>query len=257
MVQTCSIPIFVALAVSGFSLTACQAPGGGGSSAGLPSNRLGLVSDHAPVKCSGHVLYFINGQFAGIDRFTKTYSIVPWKQGESEHAFKFQKDEITAYSSAGMPGIPDRDRWRQTLENSLRYETFHQEADRSLVLDAVIGVDGTPREIDHEVEHYIYPGTLEIGTTWLSEPITSSLPGSHKFEVIGSEIYEGTNCWVISSTRQAGANSGVPNSETVRHAARFLLDPLTLSVLRIDAITEGVGPLGSDFRFVYHLDIEK
>ena len=62
---------------------------------------------------------------------------------------------------------------------------------------------------------------------------------------------------MISSTRQAGANSGVPNSETVRHAARFLLDPLTLSVLRIDAITEGVGPLGSDFRFVYHLDIEK
>jgi len=36
--------------------------------------------------------------------------------------------------------------------------------------------------------------------------------------------------------------------------SRFLLDPLTLRVLRIDSVTAGVGPLGRAFKFVYHME---
>jgi hypothetical protein len=45
------------------------------------------------------------------------------------------------------------------------------------------------------------------------------------------------------------------NSETMRKTARFLFDPLTLSVMRIDSVTEGVGPLGRAFKFVYHIEM--
>jgi hypothetical protein len=41
----------------------------------------------------------------------------------------------------------------------------------------------------------------------------------------------------------------------MRKTARFLFDPLTLSVLRIDSVTEGVGPLGRAFKFVYHMEV--
>jgi hypothetical protein len=121
------------------------------------------------------------------------------------------------------------------------------------VLDA-IEVDGKPEKIDHETEHYLYPGTLKIGTKWLSEPVITTLPGASQMEVVGSEIYKGTNCWVISSTRQQERNPLIKNSETVRKAATFLFDPLTLSVLRVDSVTEGLGPLGRAFKFVYHME---
>jgi hypothetical protein len=59
---------------------------------------------------------------------------------------------------------------------------------------------------------------------------------------------------VISSTRQQEKNPLIKNSETVSKAAIFLFDPLTLSVLRVDSVTEGLGPLGRAFKFVYHME---
>jgi hypothetical protein len=59
---------------------------------------------------------------------------------------------------------------------------------------------------------------------------------------------------VISSTRQQEKNPLIKNSGTVRKAATFLFDPLTLSVLRVDSVTEGLGPLGRAFKFVYHME---
>jgi len=84
--------------------------------------------------------------------------------------------------------------------------------------------------------------------------VTSSLPGTCQFEVIGSEVYNEINCWVISSTRLPNKIPLMKNSETMGKMSRFLLDPLTLSVLRIDSVTAGVGPLGRAFKFVYHME---
>ena len=220
---------------------------------GQRANQIGLVHDHDPVKYAGYVLYFVEGKLVGHDRLTQTWSIVPREEAEFEHAFKIETHAIHSDAEEGKPSFVGRNNFKRDHEDSVRYELFHQDEDRGLVLDA-IQVDGKPQEIDHETEHYIFPGSLEIGTKWLSEPVTSSLPGTCELEVIGSEIYNGTNCWVISSTRQPKKNPLMKNSETMRKTARFLFDPLTLSVMRIDSVTEGVGPLGREFKFVYHME---
>jgi hypothetical protein len=98
---------------------------------------------------------------------------------------------------------------------------------------------------------------MKIGTTWVSEPVASAMPGLMNHEVIGYEIYNGTNCWVIRSERETVRDPSIPNSETVKKTSRFLFDPLTLSVLRIDSVTEGIGPAGRKFRFVVHLEAIK
>ena len=220
---------------------------------GQPANQIGLVHDHDPVKYAGYVLYFVEGKLVGHDRLTQTWSIVPREEAEFEHAFKIETHAIHSHAEEGKPSFVGRNNFKRDHEDSVRYELFHQDEDRGLVLDA-IQVDGKPQEIDHETEHYIFPGSLEIGTKWLSEPVTSSLPGTCELEVIGSEIYNGTNCWVISSTRQPKKNPLMKNSETMRKTARFLFDPLTLSVMLIDSVTEGVGPLGREFKFVYNME---
>jgi len=225
------------------------------ASSGQPSSRVGLVHDHEPVKYAGYVLYFVEGQLAGHDQLTQTWSIVPREEAQFEHAFKIETHAIHSDADAAQPSFNMRNSWKEAYEDSVRYELFHQDEDRGLVLDAIQGPDGKPREIDHETEHYIFPGSLKIGTKWLSEPVTSSLPGTCQLEVIGSEIYNGINCWVVSSTRQPKKDPLMKNSETMRKTARFLFDPLTLSVLRIDSVTEGVGPLGRAFKFVYHMEV--
>lgn len=221
---------------------------------GQPSNQIGLVKDHEPLKYAGHVLYFVEGKLVGHDRLTQTWSIVPRTEGKFEHAFKIETHAVHSDAEEGKQSFVGRNNFKKDFEDSVRYELFHQDEDRGLVLDA-IQVDDKPREFNHETEHYIFPGTMKIGTKWLSEPVTSTLPGSCQFEVIGSEIYNGTNCWVVSSTRDQEKNPVVPNSETVGKTARFLFDPLTLSVLRIDSVTEGIGPLGRAFKFVYHMEV--
>lgn len=221
---------------------------------GQPSNQIGLVQDHDPVKYAGYVLYFVEGKLVGHDMLTQTWSIVPRKEGKFEHAFKIETHAVHSDAEAGKPSFVGRDKFKRDYEDSVRYELFHQDEDRGLVLDA-IQVDDKPQELNHETEHYIFPGTLKIGTKWLSEPVTSTLPGSCQLEVIGSEIYNGTNCWVVSSTRAPEKNPLIPNSETVGKTATFLFDPLTLSVLRIDSVTEGIGPLGRAFKFVYHMEV--
>ena len=228
---------------------AAQEPAGSGQ----PSNRIGLVKDHEPVKYEGYVLYFVDGALKAHDRLTQTWSIVPREEGEYEHAFKIETHAIHSNADGGKPSFLPQNLFKKDFEDSVKYELFHQEEDRGLVLDA-IEVDGKPEKIDHETEHYLYPGTLKIGTKWLSEPVISTLPGASQMEVVGSEIYKGTNCWVISSTRQQERNPLIKNSETVRKAATFLFDPLTLSVLRVDSVTEGLGPLGRAFKFVYHME---
>ena len=221
---------------------------------GQPSNQIGLVHDHEPVKYAGYVLYFVEGELLGNDRLTQTWSIVPREEAEFEHAFKIETHAIHSDAEEGKPSFVGRNSFKKQYEDSVRYELFHQDDDRGLVLDA-IEVDGMPREINHETEHYIFPGNLKIGTKWLSEPVTSSLPGTCQLEVIGSEIYNGTNCWVVSSMRPPKKDPLMKNSETMRKTARFLFDPLTLSVLRIDSVTEGVGPLGRGFKFLYHMEV--
>jgi hypothetical protein len=228
---------------------AAQEPGGSGQ----PSSRIGLVKDHEPVKYEGYVLYFIDGELKANDKLTQTWSIVSRKEGEYEHAFKIETHAIHSNADGGKPTLLPQSLFKRDFEDSVKYELFHQEEDRGLVLDA-IEVDGKPEKIDHETEHYLYPGTLKIGTKWLSEPVISTLPGPSQMEVVGSEIYKGTNCWVISSTREQEKNPLIKNSETVRKAATFLFDPLTLSVLRVDSVTEGLGPLGRAFKFVYHME---
>ena len=230
---------------------AAQEPDGSGQ----PAHQIGLVHDHEPVKYAGYVLYFVEGELLGNDRLTQTWSVVPREEAEFEHAFKIETHAIHSDADAAQPSFNMRNSWKEGYENSVRYELFHQNEDRGLVLDAIQGPDGKPQEINHETEHYIFPGSLEVGTKWLSEPVTSSLPGTCQLEVIGSEIYNGINCWVVSSTRQPMKDPLMKNSETMRKTARFLFDPLTLSVLRIDSVTEGVGPLGRAFKFVYHMEV--
>ncbi len=96
----------------------------------------------------------------------------------------------------------------------MRHKLFHQDEDRGLVLDAIQGPDGKPQQIDHETEYYVYPGSLRVGTKWLSEPVTSSIPGPCQFEVIGSEISNGINCWVIRSDCNQEKNPLIPGSST-------------------------------------------
>lgn len=222
---------------------------------GQPSHQIGSVHDHKPVKYEGYVLSSVEGELKGNDRLTQTWSIVPREEAEFEHAFKIETHAIHSDAEEGKLSFVGRNKFKADFADSVRYELFHQDEDRGLVLDAVMGTDGKPQKIDHETEHSIFPGSLKIGTKWLSEPVTSSLPGPCDFEVIGSEIYNGTNCWVISSTRQPKKNPLMKNSETMSTTARFLFDPLTLSVLRIDTVTEGIGPLGRAFKFVHHMEV--
>jgi hypothetical protein len=224
---------------------------------GQPSNRLGLVKDHDPVKYVGDVLYYVDDKLVGRDKLTQTWSIIERKEGKAEHAFKVETHAIHTDADAAKPAFVGRDSFKQQFEDSVRYELFHQNEDRDLVLDAIEGRGGKPEKLEVPGEHYIFPGTMKIGTKWLSEPVTSTLPGSCRFEVIGSEIHNGTNCWVVRSDRDPVKNPLIPNSGTVKKTARFLLDPSTLSVLRIDSVTEGLGPLGREFRFVHHLEVSE
>jgi hypothetical protein len=253
MPSICRFGFVILFASLGFTAIVGRVAAEEAKGLGQPSNQIGLVKDHDPVKYAGHVLYFVEGKLVGHDRLTQTWSIVPRKEGKYEHAFKIETHAVHSDAEEGKPSFVGRDRFKKDFEDSVRYELFHQDEDRGLVLDA-IQVDDKPQEINHETEHYIFPGTLKIGTKWLSEPVTSTLPGSCQLEVIGSEIYNGTNCWVISSKRDQEKNPLVPNSETVKKTARFLFDPATLSVLRIDSVTEGLGPLGRAFKFVYHME---
>ena len=244
----------ILIASLGFTAVAGRVAAEEAKALGQPANQIGLVHDHDPVKYAGYVLYFVEGKLVGHDQLTQTWSIVPRKEAEFEHAFKIETHAIHSDAEEGKPSFVGRNNFKEDHEDSVRYELFHQDEDRGLVLDA-IQVDDKPQEINHETEHYIFPGSLKIGTKWLSEPVTSSLPGTCQLEVIGSEIYIGTNCWVVASTRQPKKDPRMKNSETMRKTARFLFDPLTLSVLRIDTVTEGVGPLGREFRFVYHMEV--
>ena len=244
----------ILIASLGFTAVAGRVAAEEAKALGQPANQIGLVHDHDPVKYAGYVLYFVEGKLVGHDQLTQTWSIVPRKEAEFEHAFKIETHAIHSDAEEGKPSFVGRNNFKRDHEDSVRYELFHQDEDRGLVLDA-IQVDDKPQEINHETEHYIFPGSLKIGTKWLSEPVTSSLPGTCQLEVIGSEIYNGTNCWVVSSTRQPKKDQLMKNSETMRKTARFLFDPLTLSVLRIDTVTEGIGPLGREFRFVYHMEV--
>jgi hypothetical protein len=252
-----SLPPFIVVGLVGFvaaggRIAAEETPG-----LGQPANQIAMVKDHTPVKYAGHVLYFVEGTLMGHDQLTQTWSIVERKEGTAEHAFKVETHAIDSDAHDSKPTFVGRNKFKQDFEDSVRYELFHQDEDRGLVLDAIQGPDGEPQEINHETEHYIFPGSLKIGTKWLSEPVTSSLPGTCHHEVIGSEIYNGTNCWVIRSARDQEKNPLIPNSETVSKTARFLFDPLTLSVLRVDTVTEGLGPLGRAFKFVYHMEVAK
>jgi hypothetical protein len=199
------------------------------------------------------VLYFVDGELKADDKLTQTWSIIPRKEGKCEHAFKIETHAIHCDADDGNSSFLPQNLFKKDFENSVKYELFHQEEDGDLVLDA-IDIDGKPEKIDHETEHYLYPGTLKIGTKWLSQPVISTVRGASQMEVIGSEIYKGTKCWVISSTRQQEKSPLIKNSETVSRSTRFLFDPLTLSVLRVDSVTEGLGPLGRAFRFVYHME---
>ncbi len=243
----------VIVTLVGFAAAVDQAAAAEAPGSGQPSNQIGLVKDHAPIKYVGNVLYFVEGKFAGQDKLTQTWSIVPRKEGEFEHAFRVETHAIHSDADAGKPSFQAQGNYKKDFEDTVRSELFHQEKDRGLVLDA-LEVDGKAQKIDHETEHYIYPGSLKIGTKWLSEPVTSALPGPCQHEVVGSEIYKGTNCWVISSTRLPEKNA-IKNSETVRRTARILFDPLTLSVLRFDSVTKGLGPLGRAFEFVNHMEV--
>ena len=222
---------------------------------GQPSNQIGLVKDHAPVKYVGNVLYFVDGKFAGQDKLTQTWSIVERKEGKSEHAFKIETHAIHSDAEEGKPSFIGRNKSKNDLENSEMYELFHQDNDRDLVLDAIVGRDGKPEEFDAARDLYLYPGTMKIGTKWVCEPVTSTLPGPCQHEVIGSEIYKGTNCWVIRSDREPERILLIPNSGTVKKSTRFLFDPETLSVLHIESVTEGLGPFGRPFRFVTELEV--
>ncbi len=244
----------IAIASLGFTAITSRVAAEEANGSGQPSNQIGLVHDHDPVKYSGYVLYFVEGKLVGNDRLTQTWSIVPREEAEFEHAFKIETHAIHSDAEEGKPSFRGRDKFKKDYEDSVRYELFHQDEDRGLVLDA-IQVDDKPQEFNHETEHYIFPGTLKIGTKWLSEPVTSTLPGSCQLEVIGSEIYNGINCWVISSKRDPKKDPRIPNSETIGKTTRLLFDPLTLSVMRIDSVTQGVGPLGRAFKFVYHIEV--
>lgn len=225
---------------------------------GQPANQIGLVKDYKPVKYVANVLYFVDGSFIGQDRFTQTWSMIERKEGKSEHALKLETHTIDSYSPTeeGKTFLW-RNKIKEGLENSTLSELCHQEEDRGLVVDAVETKNGKIQTVDGERKRYIFPGTMKIGTTWSSEPVASAMPGVMNHEVIGYEIYNGTNCWVIRSDRETVRDSLIPNSETVKKTSRFLFDPLTLSVLRIDSVTEGIGPAGRKFRFVVHLEAIK
>jgi hypothetical protein len=250
-----SLAKFIIVSLIGFAAAAGRTAAEEAPGSGQPANRIGLVKDHSPVKYEGYVLYYVEGKLKASDTLTQTWSIVPRKaEGEYEHAFKIETHAIHSDAADGKASFLPQGLFEKDFENSVKYELFHQEEDGDLVLDA-IDVDGKPEKIDHETEHYLYPGTLKIGTKWLSEPVTSTLRGPSQMEVVGSEIYTGVNCWVISATRQHEKNPLIKNSETVGKSARFLFDPKTLSVLRIDSVTEGLGPLGRPFKFVYHMEV--
>lgn len=225
---------------------------------GQPAHQIGLVKDNTPVKYVANVLYFVDGSFIGQDRFTQTWSMIDRKEGKSEYALKLETHAIDADSATEEgQNFSWRKKIKEGLENSTLYELCHQEADRGLVVDAVETKDGRIQTFDGERKRYIFPGTMKIGTKWTSEPVASAMPGLMNHEVIGYEIYNGTNCWLIRSEREPVRDPLVPNSETVKKASRFLFDPLTLSVLRVDSVTEGIGPAGRKFRFVVHLEAIK
>ena len=247
----------VVVALVGFVTAVDHVAAADAAGAGQPSNRIGLVKDHDPVKYAGEVLYYVEDKLVGRDKLTQTWSIIERKEGKAEHAFRVETHAIHSDADSAKPSFVGRDNFKQQFEDSVRYELFHQTEDRSLVLDAIEGRDGKPEKLEVPGDHYIFPGTMKIGTKWLSEPVTSTLPGSCRFEVIGSEIHNGTNCWLVRSARDPVKNLLIPNSGTVSKTTRFLLDPETLTVLRITSVTEGLGPLGREFRFVSQLDVAK
>jgi hypothetical protein len=222
-----------------------------------PSNQIALVKDHNPINYSGYLLYFVEGDLVGSDVLTQTWSIVPREEAEFEHAFRIETHAIHTDADKGhQPSFVGETLFEEQFENTVRYELFHQTEDRSLVLDAV-QVNDKPLKIESREQHLLYPGRMEIGTQWISQSVTQSQPETRRHEVTGWESYKGTKCWVVSCIQKNKANPLVKNSETITKSSRFLFDPLTLSVLRIDTVIEGLGPLGKEFKFVYHMEVAK
>ena len=71
----------ILIASSGFTAVAGRVAAEEAKALGQPSNQIGLVHDHDPVKYAGHVLYFVEGKLVGHDRLTQTWSIVPQGRG--------------------------------------------------------------------------------------------------------------------------------------------------------------------------------
>lgn len=226
------------------------------SGSGQPPGQLGLVEDHDPVTYSGYGLYFVEGKLEAHDQFTQTWSIIERKEGKSEHAFKIVTHQIEQSADASKPTFMGRNAFEDKMENFTRYELFHQDDNRNLVLDAVEGHDGEAEKREVPEGHYIFPGNLKIGTKWKSEPVLASLEGTCQFEVIGSEIFKGTNCWVISLRMEDLEDPQYKKFPKIEETGTFLFDPTTLTVMRSDLELSGIGPLGRSFRFVWHSEID-
>jgi hypothetical protein len=132
--------LVLVVASAGFIVAADRVGAEEASGLGQPSNQIGLVRDHEPVKYAGHVLYFVEGKLAGHDLLTQTWSIVERKEGTAEHAFKVETHAIHSDADAdAKPSFAGRNKFKKDFEDSVRYELFHQGEDRGLVLDAFRG----------------------------------------------------------------------------------------------------------------------
>jgi hypothetical protein len=84
---------------------------------GQPSNRLGLVKDHDPVKYVGDVVYFVEDKIVGRDKLTQTWSIVARKEGKAEHAFKVETHAIHSDADAAKQELPRPVSGQRSAEN--------------------------------------------------------------------------------------------------------------------------------------------
>ena len=99
---------FLGVAASAGWVAAEEAP-----ISGQPSNQIGLVHDHDPVKYAGYVLYFVEGKLVGHDRLTQTWSIVPREEAEFEHAFKIETHAIHSDAEEGKPSFVGRNNFKE------------------------------------------------------------------------------------------------------------------------------------------------
>ena len=220
---------------------------------GQPASRIGLVKDHSPVKYEGDIIFFADGKLAGYNKYTQTWSTIERKEGKAEHAMKIETHTI--HSENDPKNAWTGKIFKDDMDDSVIYELFHQDEKRDIVLDAIIGRNGKPETLQIPEEHYIIPGTLAIGTKWRGDHVLSSMTGVYNLEVIGSEVFNGVNCWTIKSTREPMAIPLTPNSKTITWHALCLYDPLTLTFRRTHTTTEGIGPKGRKFKIIGHLEV--